>query len=160
MLHAFISPLQSCHSSPRVRKNILQELQYWESSWSDMLQKSQEHAPEKKKTRHFFNPLEPAANFRVKIQCKISMVRLRPFIAPRILGGGRYTIHVIYRLLKYFRSLNGVHTAAAIVQAFTSLEKCTVLTKLADQWPYQASGNFERRYHNDAPLVERRRLHH
>ena len=46
------------------------------------------------------------------------MVRLRPFIAPRILGDGGYAIHVIYRLLKGFWSLNGVYTAAAIVEAF------------------------------------------
>ena len=60
------------------------------------------------------------------------MVKLRPFIAPGILGGGGYTIHVIYRLLKYFRSLNGVYTAAAIVEAFTSPEKCIVGRKSAD----------------------------
>ena len=60
------------------------------------------------------------------------MVRLRLFIAPRILDGGGNIIHVIYRLLKYFRSLNGVYTAAAIVEAFTSLEKCIVHTKSVD----------------------------
>ena len=60
------------------------------------------------------------------------MVRLRPFIAPRILGDGGYAIHVIYRLLKGFWSLNGVYTAAAIVEAFTLLENFIVSTNLAD----------------------------
>ena len=60
------------------------------------------------------------------------MVRLRLFIAPRILGDGGHTIHVIYRLLKDFLSLNGVYTAAAIVVAFTSPEKCLVRRKSAD----------------------------
>ena len=60
------------------------------------------------------------------------MVILRPFIAPRILGGGGNTIHVIYRLLKNVWSLNGVYTAAAIEEAFTLLEKFIVSTKLAN----------------------------
>ena len=60
------------------------------------------------------------------------MVRLRPFIAPRILGGDGNTIHVIYRLLKNFWSLNRVYTAAAIKEAFTLPEKFIVCTKLAD----------------------------
>ena len=61
------------------------------------------------------------------------MVRLRPFIASaRILGGGSHTIHVIYRLIKDFWSLNGVYTAAAIEEAFTLPEKIIVSTKLAD----------------------------
>ena len=65
------------------------------------------------------NPFDTTADIKQKSQCRKSMVRLRPFIAPRILGGGGDTIHVIYRLLKDFWSLNGVYTAAAIVEAFT-----------------------------------------
>ena len=60
------------------------------------------------------------------------LVRLRPFIAPRIVDRGGHTIYVIYRLLKNFWSLNRVYTAAAIEEAFTSLEKFIVRTKLAD----------------------------
>ena len=57
------------------------------------------------------------------------MVRLRPFISPRIVDGSGHTIYVI---LANFWSLNGVYTAAAIEEAFTSLEKFIVCTKLAD----------------------------